>query len=351
MTRRGAPKVGGLLLLACLCLLPAGCGPSNVRYEAAPIDSLGAWSVDWDQRRGLDEISANPGLFDRISVFAAYFDGEGNLFLAPEWVRALSDPAAPPRSLGVPLYLCVVNDRVAKGAEKRKDPALVNRFLGDPAARAEHVRQILALAEGRGFSGVELDYENVLEADWPRYLAFLPELRDALAARGLSLSVVLEPKRRYLGHALPQGIDYTVMGYNLFGSHSGPGPKATPTFLASLAASLRAIGGLDRCALALATGGFDWREGKAVKSLTESDAERLARSVGCSPGRDPESGYRTCSYDDAQGRRHEVWYADGATFATLWDAARTAGFRKLYVWRLGGNEPDLFTMLKGGKKK
>jgi hypothetical protein len=34
----------------------------------------------------------------------------------------------------------------------------------------------------------------------------------------------------------------------------------------------------------------------------------------------------------------------------LWQAAQAAGFRKLAIWRLGGNAPSLFAFLSGLKR-
>lgn len=337
------------VLLLCLLAFPAGCRASAVRYEPAPIASLGVWVVDWDQKRGLEELAESPKLFDRVNVFAAYFDPEGEIFLDPKWATALSEPTAAIRAAGVPLYLTVVNDRIGKGVDKAKDPALINAMLADPVRRDAHIARLVAMARQYGFSGVDIDYEKVLESDWPAFLLFVADLRDALGAHGIALSVVLEPKSKYLQRPLPDGVEYTIMGYNLFGYHSGPGPKATPEFLAGLAARLKALGVLERTSLALATGGFDWQGGKVTKALTESDAQRLLHTAGVSPERDVTSGYQTATYSDGEGRKHEVWYADAATFATLWTAAHDAGFRKLHIWRLGGNDRMLFKTMQKGK--
>lgn len=139
------------------------------------------------------------------------------------------------------------------------------------------------------------------------------------------------------------------MGYNLFGSHSGPGPKATPAFLAEQAASLRAVGALDATGLALATGGFDWTGGKAAVQLDEAEAAALLARTKAATTRSPGDGYLVSRYRDGKGQDHEVWHADAQTLAGLWTAARSAGFGRLAVWRLGGNPPALLDWLAGLK--
>ncbi|QAZ68699.1 glycoside hydrolase family 18 protein [Solidesulfovibrio carbinolicus] len=351
--RQGFPLALALFAAAFLlaCVRPAGPALAQSRPAAGAAaslvnDRLSCWIADWDLARGLAEWRAHPGLFDTVRVFAAYFDEAGKPALAPAWAAAIGSDVA--RVFGpTPAFLTVVNDiatPTGKG-NKLKDPELVRRLVGAPAARTAHIADLLTLAGRSRFAGIEIDYENVAAADWPDFCAFIAELYPAATAKGLAVSVVLQPQRRFLAAPLPAGPAYVLMGYNLFGSHSGPGPKATPAFLAEQAKSLRAIGLLDATALALATGGFDWTEAKAAKQLTESDAASLIAQKGAAPTRSDPDGYLVTRYRDPAGKEHEVWHADAATFATLWQAAQNAGFSRLAVWRLGGNSPALFTWL------
>lgn len=309
-------------------------------------DGLSAWIADWDLSRGLAEWRSHPGLFDSVRVFAAYFNEKGDPFLSPEWAKILGSDVK-----GVfgqtPAFLTVVNDLTTASGKgnKLKDPELVRRLVSSPEARARHIEALITLAGRSKFSGLEIDYENVSASVWPEFLLFVGELYRQTQSHGLALSVLLQPQRRYLATPLPAGPAYVLMGYNLFGSHSGPGPKATPSFLAEQAASLRSIGALDATALALATGGFDWTGGKAAKQLGEAEAAALLAQKKVDPTRSPEDGYLVSRYRDDKDQDHEVWHADATTLATLWRAARSAGFRRLVVWRLGGNAPALFDWL------
>ena len=307
-------------------------------------DRLSAWIVDWDMARGLAEWRARPGLFTSVRVFAAVFDERGHPALSPAWAAAIGNDA---RILfgPTPAFLTVVNDVVAPAGNTLKDPELARRLVSSPQARARHVAELVRLAEARHFAGLEIDYEEVPAAAWPDFSKFVAELYAATAARGLALSVVLQPQSRYLAVPMPDGPDYVLMGYDLFGSHSGPGPKAAPPFLAEQADSLRAIGLLGATALALAAGGFDWTEGKDAKPLDEAEAAGLIARKQLQPGRSAPDGSLVSRYRDAAGKNHEVWHADAATFARLWQAARADGFSRLVLWRLGGNSPALIDWL------
>lgn len=338
-------------LLGAALLLVAARPEARAQPASVPAPGeLTAWIADWDLARGLAEWRSHPGLFHSVRVFSANFDPSDQPALAPDWAKILGSDVSgvfgPAR-----VYLTVVNDVVTplgKG-NKLKDPDLVARLVATPESRARHVAALVALAKRHKFQGLEIDYENVAEADWTNFLALVDALSRRTRTEGLALAVLLQPQRRYLATPLPQGPEYVLMGYNLFGFHSGPGPKATPAFLANQAAALRAIGALDATALALATGGFDWTGPKAAKQLTETEALALVAQKRATPVRSPEDGYLVSRYADAKGQAHEVWHADAQTLAMLWQAGKAAGFSRLAIWRLGGNPPSLFTWLESLK--
>lgn len=329
--------------VSCACVLL-----SVVPARAA---ALTAWIADWDLARGLAEFRSHPGLFDSIRVFSANFDEKDRPSLAPDWARLLGRDASAVFGT-TPVYLTVVNDVVAASGKglRLKDPALVARLTASPEARERHGDALIALAKQHHFQGIEIDYENVAEEDWPNFLAFVAALQGRAASEGLALAVLLQPQHRYLAAPLPPGPQYVLMGYNLFGFHSGPGPKATPAFLSAQAAALRAIGALDATTLALATGGFDWTGAQKASQLTESEAQALLAKNRATPARASENGYLVSRYRDDAGKDHEVWHADGQTMDMLWQAAQAAGFGKLAIWRLGGNSPSLFAFLSGLKR-
>ncbi|WP_233489611.1 glycoside hydrolase family 18 protein [Solidesulfovibrio fructosivorans] len=319
--------------------------------QAGPTDRLTAWIAYWDLPRGMAEWRAHPGLFDTVRVFAASFDDKDRPYLAPEWDALFHGDVS--RAFGrTPAFLTVVNDVVAAPSGKNarlKDPELVKRLVSTPAARTAHIGALVALAKRSRFSGLEIDYENIAADDWPAFLDFVRELYQRTSREGLALSVLLQPQARYLGKPLPVGPQYLLMGYNLFGSHSGPGPKATPAFLANQASALRAIGALSATGLALSTGGFDWTEGKSAVQLDETAAATLVARKKVPSTRSAPDGYLVSQYRDAEGKSHEIWHADAQTLSTLWQAARTAGFSRLAIWRLGGNAPGLFDWLQSLK--
>ncbi|MDD4701527.1 MAG: glycosyl hydrolase [Desulfovibrio sp.] len=303
-----------------------------------------AWVAEWDMKDGLAEV--RQGKFNDIILFAAYFTPEGKPFLTPSLQRAVSGGVTPYLEKGQGLYLSVVNDVVrAPGQSVMKDPQLVKKLMISEQSRNQHRQDLLNLLASGPFTGLEIDYEKVDTEDWPVLLDFAQELHGILAAQGKKLRFLLEPKKRYLTSNLPSGPEYVIMGYNLYGGHSGPGPKADADFLGKLAQWTAHMP--QKPGMALAAGGFAWGLGKVI-SLDEGTAAAWAKSANAKVRRDEKSGglyfvaagniaHSPVPSRDANGDVYEVWYADGATLAHWADVAKKLGFGEISVWRLGGN--------------
>ena len=327
--------------LACLSVFCL----SLVLLHVNPAHASAAWLVEWDLANGMRE--AQIAGFNDIMLFAAKFDAQDALFLTEPLQRTANGAEVQALKSTRNIYLTVVNDRV-EGPNKvsLKDPALITRLMATPESRAKHRNQLLALLDAGPFAGLELDYERVPNEDWAKLLAFAQDLSVRMAAKGKKLRFLLEPKKKYLQSPLPDGPEYVLMAYNLYGGHSGPGPKTDGSFLLQLA---------EWCArmprkpgLALAAGSFAWKEGKVI-SLTEAKAAAWAEGSHAQVDRMPGSrALRFLAADTAPGSpvpakdrteaQYEVWYADGDTLAYWAETGRKLGFASVSLWRLGGNE-------------
>jgi len=237
------------------------------------------------------------------------------------------------------VYLSVVNDRQTRSGAEGKSTALLRRLLSSDEAITRHIDDLIMLVDSTRVEALEIDYENLGDdtALWQRFTLFIRELHAQLARDGISLRVVLPwdaPKYA----TLPQGPEYSVMCYNLYGPHSGPGPKADFAFLDEIASLYAALPGPVR--MAFATGGFDW-SAAGVESLTQQQAETRLSRLGVTPTRDAASGALTAEYS-LDGAAHTLWYADSQTLLA-WQE-RTADFAGFDLFRLGGNSlNDLFS--------
>lgn len=297
---------------------------------------LSAWIVDWEWQSGLKNMQILGSRLSSLQLFAAYFDPNDQLYLTNDWNESISSLVQTARHYGVDhLYLTIVNDIIeADGSTRQKDSELVTRVTKTKERRRELIREIVDYVETYGLSGAEIDFEQIDDQAWTQVLTFYTELERELTARGKSLRIVLEPRVPFEKLNLPSGPQYVVMAYNLFGFHSGPGPKADRSFITQLIAKLDDVPG--KPAIALAVGGFSWGEDGSVFALTEQQAyERLQQRVG-EQLRDQESAAVRFQYVDENGMMREVWYADERTLAYWIETARQAGVHRIALWRLGG---------------
>jgi spore germination protein len=287
-------------------------------------------------------VEAAAGGLQAISLFAAYYDEVGQLFVpgeVQELMEALEEGPG-----GHSILLTVVNDvLLLEGGASLKDRQLMQERFRDAPAREAHAEEILDLALAMSVHGIELDFENLGKDTglWQDYAAFIQLMQEKSTGAGLALSVVLEPSA--LGRTrFPEGPQYVVMFYNLHGNHSGPGPKADLDFIKKLARDMQAhLPGTP--AAAFAGGGFDWGAGR-VSAVTELEAENLQTAHKAELHPDWGSGTLRFEYQK-KGHRHEVWYADGTTLQKWAAAARGEGVNRFYLWLLGGNKPASLQML------
>lgn len=294
-----------------------------------------AWYVYWDSDVW-DEflLLTEERELSSVSMFACYFSEDGQLYVPPglsvlkEMAEELAFPAA---------YLSFTNDvQHTDGSATQKDPEFLRDLWADADRTEETAEALLAMTKSIGADGIEIDFENIKEPGlWEDYVRFLELVWDKAQAEGLSMRVVLGVNSPVGDYNFPTGPEYSVMCYNLYGTHSGPGPKADADFLKVTAEKFSQ---LQNVTYALATGGFEWNDGDVVtRSLTQEAAETLAEEYECELGRDKSSGVLYYIYQENR-EKYTVWYADEQTLAA-WRSIilNVDSGAKFDLWRVGGN--------------
>lgn len=305
-----------------------------VLQSASQSTDLSAWIVEWEQESGENDYKALNTRLSEMQMFASYFDSSGHLWLKDAFRENLANKADL-RQFENGTFLTIVNDRINDdGSVVQKDADLVRQLTHSKVTRQEHIRNIVDVANQLGLDGVEIDYENINSGNWNGVVALYRELYQALLQHDRKLRIVLEPSAPLQNLELPEGPEYVVMAYNLYGYHSGPGPKADKKFIQQLIRKMEAIPGNKR--LAIATGGFAWNGNGKVKAVTEKEAQELSLLSQDGVERDVASGSLYFNYINADGSETTVWYADGVTLRDWIRTARDAGCHRIAIWRLGG---------------
>lgn len=295
-------------------------------------NDLSAWVAYWDLNLDNEIKSLNKSL-KNISYFSANFDSNSNLVLPNELVSYYNKT----KSNNYTKYITIVNDKeISSGNYSQKDVQLLKNLLSNPESRSSHIEKIIDLAVNHGFDGIEIDYEKIKKDMnlWNGYMMFINELYQKCEDKGLKLRIVLEPDIPSRKLDFPGGPTYVIMCYNLHGSFSGPGGKASPEFIRSLIENMSRIPGEKE--FAIATGGFSWDSNGKVNSITEAEAVSLLKKSNVEVKRDDESQCLFFSYKDENNINHEIWYADKITLKSWMNVITEKGY-DISIWRLGGN--------------
>ncbi len=298
---------------------------------------LTVWNAYWDMGTVPAEMAAMSGDIANVCFFSAYFDPNSQVFLPDETALYAAQNLPSFYQKGYHNYMTVVNDqRLADGSSLLKDTKLLYRVMETPQSRAQYIASIVKLAKDHSFDGIELDFENIKKdmTLWSYYISFISEMKQAADKEGMRLRVLLEPNMPLDQISWVNGPTYVMMCYNLYGYHSGPGPKCDNTFLAGLVDRMSALPGNKE--FALATGGFVWTNGASPKALNEMEAVALAGAHGVQATRDAASGDMVFKYTE-NGSSCEAWYADKTTLNQYRAYIRSRGDYGVAIWRLGGN--------------
>lgn len=288
--------------------LPAEEGTTEEENTPSVVSSRAAWCVYWDENSAKAAAESFSD-YEELILFGCIYTEDGSLYV-PEALEQLYEEF-PEDTPDTAVYLSFINDVMQEdGSAKQKSPEFLEQVLKDDTMGDKVIDDMIIQTRKWGLDGIELDYENVQKGDnlWEAYLDFVSRLYDRTKQEGLQLRVVLGAYTPVEQYSFIEGPQYVVMCYNLFGTHSGPGPKADAAFLQEMVKRYEGM----NVTFALANGGFEWNEEeKAVRSLTAYNAAQLAIEQG-EEAKVDENGALYYTYETEDGK-HTVWYGNEET--------------------------------------
>lgn len=318
------------------------------QFEEEPIESLkietSLWLVDWAYEKSINEAKEALENIDNVLLFATYFDEAGHLYQTENMIQLIHEVVNNPSFNDKNVYLSIVNDQFkSNGTIIQKNPDLLKKLLANSSSRYAHIGEIISYVKEYPVDGIEIDYERIPSDLVDNFFLFAQELQNALEEINLSLRIILEPGFPVESSSLPAELQYVVMAYNLHGYHSSdPGPKADYAFLDRLAEKFPNQS--ENINVALATGGFSWKDG-TVEQLTDEQIKELVQKYNPDQIRDNQSGALSFIFEQ-DGEQYEVWYADAKTIA-LWieRLVHNGMYRHFSIWRAGGLTKETLSIL------
>ncbi|MDQ6827666.1 MAG: hypothetical protein M3081_02225 [Gemmatimonadota bacterium] len=225
----------------------------------------------------------------------------------------------------------------------RFHPETVRGLAAEPAKLGAVAGELARTLGSRGYRGAVLDLEALSPTDLSALLSVTRAIRDSLHARGVTpvaLAVPAGDTLGYPGAPLLASVDMLlVMLYDQHWANSAPGPIAAPDWARKLLALRVSEVGASRIVAAFPVYGYSWRAG-ASEVIGFDDARRLAGERGLLLTRDAASTTLRAAKDD-----WETWVSDAVLIEALITDAKPLGVRTFALWRLGLEDPAVWTRL------
>ncbi len=220
------------------------------------------------------------------------------------------------------------------------------RGLGTSAeAAAITAGAIAAIVDSGGYSGVVMDFEGMTARDLDALRRVTKAVSDSVRAHGVTTVAIAVPAgdtAAYPGALLLEAADIIMpLLYDQHWSASPPGPIASPEWVRRQLGVRVAEVGAEKIVAALPLYGYRWRRAAETEVISFEDARRLSIMTNTALSRD--LGSATLNASSPEG--WEVWVSDRVLIETLVRDARRLGVTTFALWRLGLEDPGVWTVI------
>jgi peptidoglycan-N-acetylglucosamine deacetylase len=218
--------------------------------------------------------------------------------------------------------------------------------------RKNIIAKLVQSLKTNSFAGINLDIENIDETDNIAYISFVKDLYAELHKNNLKLIIDLPAGDVTLDYkTISQNCDYVVlMMYDENSDVGTPGPVASLKWSQDVLNSAgipanKLLGGVGSY-------GYDWSVGSSQPAATVGFGDLVdIAAAGNSQivwGDISQNPYMTYKKDNIN---HLVWFLDGTTFFNQVKVAFDKGASGIALWRLGGEDPSVWKVIKDVKNK
>lgn len=226
----------------------------------------------------------------------------------------------------------------------------------DPAVRAGVIRSIADFARAYGADGVNVDWENMRVEDRDAFAAFLREASASWRARGLVVSVDVNPQTDdwELGNwsqsfdraAIGEAADLVVlMAYDEHNRLRPNGPTASlPWVVASLEYLLRSVPA-DKVVLGVPFYTRDWSDA-GMETVTMAATPARLRANNAAQRWEDATGLTYATYQ-RDGLEHRMWVEDERSLGVKRELVGRYGLAGIAAWRIGFDTPGAWAAISG----
>jgi spore germination protein YaaH/peptidoglycan/xylan/chitin deacetylase (PgdA/CDA1 family)/glycosyltransferase involved in cell wall biosynthesis len=234
------------------------------------------------------------------------------------------------------------------------DGERVHRLLTTPGAADKLIHSVVTWLVANRFDGLNIDFENLSDADTAKLPAFLARLGEQLHANGLTLSIDLEAgyDAAVLG-SLAEPVDWAlVMAYDQHASDDRAGPIAGIDWTEKVLDKAAQTIPEDKLVVGIGAYAYDWVRGRpGAEALTYQEAIAAAAGYRDEDRPDEVMDFDAKSlnshfeYEDGTSRLHDVWILDAASAYNQLQDAKDRDLRGIGIWCLGSEDPSMWRLL------
>ncbi|HYL74221.1 MAG TPA: glycosyltransferase [Bryobacteraceae bacterium] len=277
--------------------------------------------------------------------------------LVPEWlalkngngdVEDTSDDAVIriAHDANLPILAEINNYRPEQGWQA----ADLHRVLNNAGARDNLIDNIYSNLVEHKFAGVNIDFEQLRDGDREKMVAFMNALAAKLKPAGLLLTEsVPTDDTAYDLKRLAAACDYIVpMVYDEHYQSSEPGPVASENWFYGQLEELKKVLPPSKTVIGFGNYGYDWIIGSNKGGVEVSYGDVIAAAEAnknSSASWDSNQENPVLRYQAGEDQ-HEIWFLDAVTALNQVQDVSDEGFRGVGLWRLGAEDPGLWTLLK-----
>ena len=224
----------------------------------------------------------------------------------------------------------------------------LHRMLNSVAARANLIDNIYSNIVEHRFAGVNIDFEQLQPRDRERLTSFMEDLRAKLAPAGYLLTedVPTDDDDSYDLKRLGQINDYIVpMVYDEHYQSSTVGPIASENWFSDQLDNLLKQLPPAKTVIGFGNYGYDWVIGSTKGGVEVSYGDVISAAAANKTGIAWDANAKNPVLRYTNGNvRHEIWFLDAVTALNHVEDVAGDGFRGVALWRLGAEDPGVWTM-------
>ncbi|MDB5224275.1 MAG: glycosyltransferase [Chitinophagaceae bacterium] len=235
---------------------------------------------------------------------------------------------------------------------KSFDGKLLHKILGDTISRDKLIQQIADTLKYYHFSGINIDFEDLIEKTNGPLTSFQKKLYETLHGLNMTVTMDVEPKNNdYDYKKLSDYNDYVIlMAYDQSNNSTGPGPISAQKWIEEALDWTASKMPASKIILGIGGFGYDWSNGKQDSAYTYNQAINKAKVLNAKIIYDNDSYNLHYSYvseqEDEEGKikkiPHQVWFTDAATTFNILRYSDEYATGGTALWRLGSEDTRMW---------